>query len=526
MGDNGERQPDKIAPGIFRENYGFIPALFRAQNLLPHLVEAEAALADAILFQKTGLPRVEKESIVLAEAVAEASPYCVALQSQTLVLLGLPKQKLSAILSAPDQIEFSPTLDSALALAWASFVRTMAAGLSVTPDFEPPQLAGDRVRGTLARRIAIETHNDMVGGTFFQEQFGLIPNLFRIQASRPRVVEAEAKLMAAVLSPDSLLARRQVEQLLLYVSAAERNEYGTALWGKNHTGPADQVLVDFAVKLATRTQDFTKEDCQGLRESGFQDEGIVAAVAATALGKFLNTLQICLQAVPDFPVPALRWTVPENNANLLPEQPRPTDECAPVDSDLAVVEAVRGGDVDAFEQLIERHSRRVYRTLVGILSDPEDARDAMQDTFLKAFQHLGNFQARSKFSTWLISIATNTGIQRLRERRSLESLDDSGPDSDENFRPRQIRAWVDDPEQLYSQTQRRELVEGCVQKLPAKYRVAVVLRDLELLTTEEAAAALGLEIPTLKTRLLRGRMMLREALAPHFTRRANEVARD
>jgi RNA polymerase sigma-70 factor (ECF subfamily) len=123
-----------------------------------------------------------------------------------------------------------------------------------------------------------------------------------------------------------------------------------------------------------------------------------------------------------------------------------------------------------------------------------------------------------------VSIATNTGLQRLRDRESLDSLDEDGADSEEKFRPRQIRAWTDNPEQEYSQNEMRHLVESCVMKLPAKYRVVVVLRDLEQLPAEDAAAALGLGIPALKSRLLRGRLMLREALAPHFAKRASEVA--
>jgi RNA polymerase sigma-70 factor (ECF subfamily) len=176
---------------------------------------------------------------------------------------------------------------------------------------------------------------------------------------------------------------------------------------------------------------------------------------------------------------------------------------------------VQGGDVDAFEDLINRHSRRVYRTLVGILGNPEEACDAMQDTFLKAFQHLGSFQGRSKFSTWLVSIASNTGLQLLRERTRVQSLDDD-VDTDDGFRPQQIRAWGDDPEQSYSKTEVRALVEDHVMKLPAKYRVVLMLRDIEQLSIEETAAALGLGIPALKSRHLRGRMMLREALTPHF----------
>jgi RNA polymerase sigma-70 factor (ECF subfamily) len=103
----------------------------------------------------------------------------------------------------------------------------------------------------------------------------------------------------------------------------------------------------------------------------------------------------------------------------------------------------------------------------------------------------------------------------LRERRNLKSLDEAYEGDD--FRPRQIRAWTDDPEQMYARAELRALVENSVKRLPAKYRVVVVLRDMEHLSTEEAAAALGLGIPALKARLLRGRLMLREALSQHFT---------
>ena len=97
----------------------------------------------------------------------------------------------------------------------------------------------------------------------------------------------------------------------------------------------------------------------------------------------------------------------------------------------------------------------------------------------------------------------------------MESLDESGPD-DEGFRPRQVQAWTDDPEQLYSQTEMRSLIENGVMRLPVKYRLVLMLRDIEQLPIEEAASALGLGIPAIKARLLRGRLMLREALAPHF----------
>ena len=114
-------------------------------------------------------------------------------------------------------------------------------------------------------------------------------------------------------------------------------------------------------------------------------------------------------------------------------------------------------------------------------------------------------------------IAVNRGLQQLRNRRVGESIDsDRG---EEVFRPRNVQPWQENPEQIYSRAETRELVEREVMKLPIPYRVAVMLRDIQKLSTEEAADATGLTVPGLKTRLLRGRLMLREALAPYFSRR-------
>ncbi len=540
MGDFGEIPLDasSVALAVFRENYGFVPRLYRAQSSLPRLVEAEAALASAILFQHTTLTRIEKESIVLAEAAGRGNKYSAALQWQTLLLLGVSTERLAQLTSGDSPAVSAPALDQCLAAAWASFICTLAAGLCVDPDFAPPPLPA-----CAAARAAPGIYRGEMNGSpdgsafaFFREHLGFVPNLFRAQAARPAVVEAEAGLIASLLMTEDALTIRQKELVMLVACAWDRNEYGLALWSEllrragmpletcdriaagDIAGP-DKPLLDFAARLSAG-----ESDLASLREHRCTGPQILEAIAATALAKFLNTLQIGLGVAPDFEPRPVAWPSVENISNLSAEQPRPTDEWVPVDPDLETVNAVRSGNIDAFEQLIERHSRRVYRTLVGILGDPEDARDAMQDSFLKAFQHLENFQGRAKFSTWLVSIATNTGLQRLRERKPLESLDESWPEAEETFRPRQIRAWTDDPEQLYSQAERRKLIESNVMKLPAKYRIAVVLRDLELLSTEDAAAALGLEIPTLKTRLLRGRLMLREALAPHFTRRGSEVA--
>ena len=182
-----------------------------------------------------------------------------------------------------------------------------------------------------------------------------------------------------------------------------------------------------------------------------------------------------------------------------------------------MVAQAQGGKLEAFEELVRRHTQLIYRTLTAILGNQVDAQDAMQDALLAAFKHIGGFQGRSKFSTWLVSIARNTALQRLRRRKDVESLDEGGYEEDRDFRPRQVRAWEDNPEQRYSNLETRQLIEKGILELPVKYRVVVMLRDIEQLSTDEVARQLGLSVPTVKIRLLRGRLMLREWLSPHFT---------
>src|SRR5262249_7449334 len=124
------------------------------------------------------------------------------------------------------------------------------------------------------------------------------------------------------------------------------------------------------------------------------------------------------------------------------------------------------------------------------------------------------FERRSKFSTWLTSIAVNTATENLRRRKPTESLDEIA--TDEDFRPRQVQPWASDPEQILSAAQRNSLVREAILRLPYKYRVAILLRDISQFSTEDAAATLGLSVPALKARVLRGRLMLRESLAMHF----------
>src|SRR5439155_12897318 len=180
-----------------------------------------------------------------------------------------------------------------------------------------------------------------------------------------------------------------------------------------------------------------------------------------------NTVQAGLGAVPDFP-PRRVFTRKDLYPSSGPSR-LISDATSPDDPDAAIVVRVQGGDTDAFEELVRRHSRRIFGTLAGLLGNLDDARDVTQDVFLKAYEHIGRFQGRSKFSTWLTSIAINTGTELLRQRKPSESLD--GGEEDDEFRPRQIQSWADTPEKDLAATQRTEFVSEGMLRLPEKNRL-------------------------------------------------------
>jgi len=377
----------------------------------------------------------------------------------------------------------------------------------------------------------------------FKQHLGLLPRVFRAQMSRPDLVDSQAKFIETLLFEKGSLTRIQKEFILLAVSGANQNIYFPALFSQTlqflgvkpevsrqvtvdhhqaNLSDQDVALLNFARQLAQQPHRFAPDDVGRLRAQGFTEEQILEAVLMVGLTNLLNVAQAGLGSEPDFKP---RGILQQKEVNPAVESERPilerpsADETISADPDAEFVARVKAGDTDAFEELVRRHGRRVYRSLIGILGNAEEAEDALQDAFLKAFQHLPEFEGRSRFSTWLVRIALNTGLQRLRGRRDFETLDD---DSDE-FRPKRIQAWTENPEDLYSREELRRLVESEVMKLPAKYRVALMLRDLEELSTEEAANALGLSIPGLKARVLRGRLMLRESMVSYFAKTGARV---
>ena len=185
--------------------------------------------------------------------------------------------------------------------------------------------------------------------------------------------------------------------------------------------------------------------------------------------------------------------------------------------ELALVQAAKRGDVGAFEQLVKRYDRNIFRIAQHITQNREDAEDVTQDAFLKAYENLEQFQGNSKFYTWLVRIAVNESLMKLRRRRTDRTVSlDEDIRTEEDTMPREVADWSPNPEQLYKQGELKDILRKTIQGLPASFRTVFVLRDVEGLSTEETAEALDLSIPAVKSRLLRARLQLRERLNKYF----------
>src|ERR1017187_8823572 len=192
----------------------------------------------------------------------------------------------------------------------------------------------------------------------------------------------------------------------------------------------------------------------------------------------------------------------------------------PISEEMQLVRRAKRGDDQAFEELVRRYDRNVFRIAQHITQNREDAEDVVQDAFLKAYTNLKQFQGQSKFYTWLVRIAVNEALMKLRRRRPerMVSLDEDVK-TEEDSVPREVAVWSPNPEQQYNQAEFREILTKTIQGLPATFRTVFVLRDVEGLSTEETAEALDLSIPAVKSRLLRARLQLRERLNKYFKNR-------
>jgi RNA polymerase sigma-70 factor (ECF subfamily) len=544
--------------------YGFLPNLFRAQGTIPRAIEAEERLIETVVVRQGRLSRDQKDAILNGVATVWGSDYCRALFGHSLAAVpdrnfalfdfSLKLAKHGPCVSGRDVLTLKNSgfderaiLEAIVTTGVGLMLCTLADGLRPRLDTElrspapaellnvPDPLDWPKASGV---HLAFSSDSAVDSPAFavLREQFGYVPNLYRLQSAAPELLDAEVRLLESVLFPEDGLNRVQKECVLLAISAANLNTYCTTLHSQvlnilgipleesdrivedhrqSGISGTDQALLDESRKLASlpgrSSQRFERER---LRTQSFTELQIVEAVVVSGLANFLNTLQAGVGATTDFPP---RKVFGSKDLYPFTDKPRPTfDVIVPDDPDAALVARVRDGNIDVFEELVRRHSRRVFGTLVGLLGNIDDAHDATQEVFLKAFENIGRFQGRSKFSTWLTSIAINAGTDLLRQRKPFESLDET--QDDEGFRPRQVQKWADDPERSLAASQMNELVREAVLRLPEKYRVAVLLRDINQLSTEEAAAVLELSVPALKARVLRGRLMLRESLAPHFIR--------
>ncbi len=174
---------------------------------------------------------------------------------------------------------------------------------------------------------------------------------------------------------------------------------------------------------------------------------------------------------------------------------------------------VQKGNQAAFEELVRRYERKVYNIAYRILGNEDEATEALQDTFLRAYRFIPRFKFKSSFYTWLYRIATNVSLTRLRRRKAQETISLDEPVKNTDDLMFDLPDTGQTPEQVFQMKRLREKLQEAVKSLPEEYRAVVILRDLEGLTNEEVSKILKLSIPAVKSRLHRGRLALREKLA-------------
>jgi RNA polymerase sigma-70 factor, ECF subfamily len=182
-----------------------------------------------------------------------------------------------------------------------------------------------------------------------------------------------------------------------------------------------------------------------------------------------------------------------------------------------IIASVLAGNTHEFHDLIRPYERSVYIMALSLLHNEADAEDAAQEAFLKAFRNLANFRGDSKFSTWLISITLNEARSRLRSRKTapMESLDEP-PEGQESVTPALLRDWREIPSEALERQEIRHLLQQAITDLPLIYREVFLLRDVEELSVNESAEALGISIASVKVRLHRARLMMQKKLVPQL----------
>jgi len=177
---------------------------------------------------------------------------------------------------------------------------------------------------------------------------------------------------------------------------------------------------------------------------------------------------------------------------------------------------IRDGEHELFYELVRPYEGRVYSAALSIVRNEHDAEDVSQEAVLKAFRHFRQFRAESRFSTWLIQITVNEARMRVRKQYAhmTEPITDHKKDEEGNYTPRDFADWREIPSETLERKEVRQLLAEALASLGEKYREVFVLRDMQHLSIEETAQTLGITTGSVKTRLLRARLMLRDLLAP------------
>jgi RNA polymerase sigma-70 factor (ECF subfamily) len=181
----------------------------------------------------------------------------------------------------------------------------------------------------------------------------------------------------------------------------------------------------------------------------------------------------------------------------------------------SLIRRIRGGEPELFYELIRPYERRVYAAAFAILHNEADAEDAAQEAVLKAFKNIRQFRAEARFSTWLIQITINEARMRRRKQHAdvMQPIVDQ-QDEEGNYIPRDFADWREVPSEALERKEVREKLAEALASLGEKYRDVFVLRDMQQLSIEDTAKMLRISVASVKTRLLRARLMLRDLLAP------------
>ena len=186
------------------------------------------------------------------------------------------------------------------------------------------------------------------------------------------------------------------------------------------------------------------------------------------------------------------------------------------DTDL---DALLKGDAKAFERIVEQESPRLFRMIMRIVQDEDEARSVMQETYLQAYKRLDTFRRESKFSTWLYAIGLNLARAALRKMRRFDALDEEKidrlqPSFSNGIIAESVETW--NPQKMAERSERKALVHKAIDELPVDYRTVITLRDIEELSTTEVAQALDISEGAVRVRLHRARHALRKLLDQYF----------